>query len=138
MSIGERVFFVDGKQVTRISLRRFESLWNEAPNATMPERAGQRVRCALVYVEIDNRRPVGIRHIDYMVLSFDSSGRVDTSQRRRQERLAVESVSRNLPSVSEAVVEIGPHLASRSYRDEFKWTPTEEQAGFIGRLALLH
>lgn len=136
MSIGTRVLLVEGNRVTRLSLRRFESLWNGEPDTTMPECAGRQVRCAMVYVEVYNRLPVGISHIDYMVLHFDSRGRLDPSDLRRQTSLAVESVSRNLGSVAEPVVEIGPYLAGRRYQDEFKWKPTEEQAESIARLAL--
>jgi hypothetical protein len=85
----------------------------------------------MAYVEVYDRHPVGVLKIDYMVLAFDSDGRLDASTRRRQERLALETVSRNLPRVSETVVEIGPHLAVRQYREEFKWKPTEEQARAI-------
>ena len=136
MSVRARVFFVDGSRVTRIPTLRFESLWFGDDTATMPENAGKRVCCAMVYVEVYDRQPLGILHIDYMVLAFDSGGRLDPSARRRQERLALETVSRNLPSVSEPVVEIGPHLAVRQYRDEFKWKPTDEQARTILDLAL--
>jgi hypothetical protein len=90
----------------------------------------------MVYVEVYDRLPVGILHIDYMVLAFDTGGRLDPSERRRQEGLAVESVSINLPSVSEGVVEIGPHIAARRQRDEFAWKPTEEQVRSIADLAL--
>ena len=137
MSVGQRVFFIDGDRATRIPLRRFEGLWKGEPGVRIPERAGQRVCCAIVYVEIYNRRPVGILNTDYMVLPFDSLGHLDPAEHQRQQALALESVSRNLPRVSEAVVEFGPHLAGRRYRDEFKWKPSEEQAGFVGRLALL-
>ena len=137
MSIGERVFFIDGERVTRVPLRRFDSLWNGDRSARMPERAGQRVCCAMAYIEIYDRRPVAVLRVDYMVLPFDSQGHLDAAAHRRQQRLALETVSRNLPSVSEAIVEIGPYRAGRQYRDEFKWSPSEEQTGFIGRLALL-
>src|SRR4029453_710537 len=136
MSVSVRVFFVDGVRITRIPTRQFERLWRGDHDATMPDHAGRQARCAMAYVEVLDRQPVGILQIDYMVLAFGSDGRLDPSARRRQEMLALESVSRNLPRVSESVVEIGPHLAGRQYREEFKWTPTDELARTIHDLAL--
>lgn len=51
-----------------------------------------------------------------MILHFDSGGRLDPSKRRRQDALAIESVSRNLGSISEPTVEIGPYLADEPAR----------------------
>jgi hypothetical protein len=97
MSISVRVFFVDGDRITRIPTRRFERIWRGDRDATMPEHAGQRVRCAMAYVEVFDRKPVGVLQIDYMILDFDSGGRLDASARERQGRLALESTNKNLP-----------------------------------------
>jgi len=102
----------------------------------MLECAGRRVCCATAYVELYDRQPLGVLQIEYMILAFDSDGRLNASARRRQKMLALESVSGNLPRLSESVVEIGPRLAVKRYRDEFKWKPTDEQARTILALAL--
>jgi len=93
----------------------------------MREYAEQRVRCALLYVELVNRRPVAIRHADYLVVTFGSDGRVDQGARRRGSALAVQSTERWFGAVSEPVVEFGPYLASRQYSREYKWVPTEQE-----------
>ena len=50
MSIGVRVMFVGGDRIIRVPLRRFDRLFDRNFNEAMPEYAGQRVRCAMVYV----------------------------------------------------------------------------------------
>jgi len=127
MGIGVRAFIVDGDAITRVPWGIFERLLCGDPREVMPERAGQRVRCALLYVELVNRCPVAIRHADYLVVTFGADGRVDQGSRRRGSALALQSASRWFGAVSESVVEIGPYRASREYDREFRWVPTEQE-----------
>ncbi len=127
MGIGVRAFIVDGGTVTAVPWRRFEGLLCGNPREVMREHAGQRVRCALLYVELVNRRPIAIRHADYLVVTFGPDGRVDQSEWRRGGALAVQSTARVFGAVSEPVVEFGPYLASRQFNREFKWVPTEQE-----------
>jgi len=136
MSLGTRVMFVDGDRITRVSLRRFERLFQGDPNETMPECAGQRIRCAVVYVDLMMRKPVGVARVDYMVLPFGPDGRLDQAERHRQGGLVGEMAGRLLFRVSEPVVGFGPYLAGRQYRAEFKWEPTAQQAEAVIGLAL--
>jgi hypothetical protein len=136
MSIGTRVIFVEGDRVTRVPLRRFERLCDGDRHAAMPEFAGQRVRCALVFVDLIMRKPAGIAHVDYIVLPFGSDGLVDPVALRHRDTLAIEAIGRLLGRVSEPVVEFGPYLAGRRYHDEFRWRPTEAQVRSLVNLAL--
>jgi len=88
MSIGIRVMFVDGDRIIRVPLRRFDRLFDRDLNEAMPEYAGQRVRCAMVYVELADRKPVEVVRIDYMVLPLDPEGRVDADLQSRKLMLA--------------------------------------------------
>jgi len=136
MSLGTRVMFVDGDRITRVSLRRFDRLFQGDPNEAMPEYAGQRVRCALVYVDLMMRKPVDVARVDYMILVFGADGRLDAAERHRQGALVGEMVGRSVFRVAEPVVEFGPYLAGRQYRAEFKWEPTAQQAEAVIGLAL--
>lgn len=136
MSIAARAIFVVGNVITRVSVQRFERLFLGDPHEAMPEYAGQRVRCAYVFVELEKRKPTRILRVDYMVLPFGLDGRVAEDSRRRRDALVGEIAGGLLPRVSETVAEFGPHLARRQYQTEFKWQPTLEQAATVDRLAL--
>ncbi len=127
MGIGVRAFLVEDGHVTRVPFRRLDRLLCGDPSEVRGRYAGQRVRCALVYVELLNRRPVAVRHVDYMVLPFASDGRLDRVETERGHRLAIELVGKSFQAVSEPVVEFGPYLAARRYKTEFKWVPTEAE-----------
>ena len=135
MGFSVRVFFVDGNQVARIPLRRYEELRSRGGEA-MPEWASHRVHCAMAYVEMCRRKPQSVLRIDYTVLTFDSRGRLDYSNWQRQGTLAAKIIEKNLPGVTEAVVELGPYLAVRQLFQELSWKPTDEQARTIYDLAL--
>jgi hypothetical protein len=102
----------------------------------MPEWAGQRVQCAMAYVEFCRRIPLSVWRMDYTVRTFDSDGRLDASNWQRQATLASWTIDKNLPRLAEPVVEIGPYLAVRRIREELSWTPTDEQLRIILDLAL--
>ena len=124
MSIGIRAFIVEQSGITRVPWRRFEQ-WL-CGVAAEPMYAGQHIRCALLYVELANRRPVALRHADYLLVNIDPDGRVDLEAARRRGSLAVQSVSATF-DVSEPVVAFGPYLAKRQYRNEFRWVPTASE-----------
>ena len=72
MGLGLRVFLVeDDDSLKRITLARYKRLLLRQPEASMPQYAEKRVRCALVVVEFVSRRPAEIVHIQYSLISFD-------------------------------------------------------------------
>ncbi|HRE72820.1 MAG TPA: hypothetical protein PLC14_20230 [Accumulibacter sp.] len=134
MSIGVRVMFLDGDRIIRVSQRRFDRVLNEA----MPEYAGQRVRCAMVYVQLADRKPVEVVRIDYRLLPLDPDGRLDADLQSRKMMLAGEMFGRGIAGTSERVVDFGPYLAEKQYRAEYKWKPTENEERALVDLALEH
>jgi len=138
MTIGVRVMFVDGDRIIRVPLRRFDRLFDRDLNEAMPEYAGQRVRCAMVYVELADRKPVEVVRIDYMVLPLDPEGRVDADLQSRKLMLAGEMFGFGMTGTAERVVDFGPYLAERHYRAEYKWKPTENEERALVNLALEH
>jgi hypothetical protein len=128
MGIGTRIFLVhDDDSLERFSLARFERLLRGDPEEQLPLYAGKRIRYALVVLEVEQRRPVAINHIQYAFLYFDSKGRLDVSEREREARAAVEM----FPSVDEknhhpTVIDARFKFARRRYADEYKWKPNQE------------
>ena len=138
MSIGVRVMFVDGDRIIPVSQRRFERLVDRDLNEAMPEYAGQRIRCAMVYVQLADRKPVEVVRIDYMVLPLDPEGRVDADLQSRKMMLAGEMFGFGMTGTAERVVDFGPYLAEKQYRAEYKWKPTENEERALVDLALEH
>ena len=138
MSIGVRIMFLDGDRIIRVSQRRFERLVDRDLNEAMPEYAGQRLRCAMVYVQLADRKPVEVVRIDYMVLPLDPEGRLDADLQSRKMMLAGEMFGFGMTGTAERVVDFGPYLAEKQYRAEYKWKPTENEERALVDLALEH
>jgi hypothetical protein len=138
MSIGVRIMFLDGDRIIRVSQRRFEGLVDRDLNEAMPEYAGQRIRCAMVYVQLADRKPLEVVRIDYMVLPLDPEGRVDADLQSRKMMLAGEMFGFGMTGTAERVVDFGPYLAEKQYRAEYKWKPTENEERALVELALEH
>jgi hypothetical protein len=138
MSIGVRVMFLDGDRIIPVSQRRFERLVDRDLNEAMPEYAGQRIRCAMVYVQLADRKPVEVVRIDYMLLPLDPEGRLDADLQSRKMMLAGEMFGFGMTGTAERVVDFGPYLAEKQYRAEYKWKPTENEERALVELALEH
>ena len=138
MSIGVRIMFLDGDRIIRVSQRRFERLVDRDLNEAMPEYVGQRIRCAMVYVQLADRKPVEVVRIDYMVLPLDPEGRLDADLQSRKMMLAGEMFGFGMTGTAERVVDFGPYLAEKQYRAEYKWKPTENEERALVDLALEH
>lgn len=65
MGLGYRVFIVnDYDSLQRISLAKYERLYREDSQERLLEYAGQKVRCALVILLVEERKPQSIAWID--------------------------------------------------------------------------
>jgi hypothetical protein len=133
MGVGVRVFFVENEsRVKRISLKRFQSLIDSGQDVErLPEYAGQRLRIAVVILEVKGRKPVAIERIDRGILEFDGTGRVDRRQEQKQGRLAVGSLSLPMPESSEkSVIDARSRFAKKLIAHEYSWrlTPDVEEA----------
>jgi hypothetical protein len=133
MGIGVRVFFVENEgRVKRISLKRFQRLIDSGQNVErLPEYAGQRLRIAVVILEVKGRKPVAIERIDRSILVFDGTGRVDRRQEQKQGRLAVASLPWPMPESSEtSVIDARSRFAKKRIAHEYSWrlTPDVEEA----------
>ncbi|MBW2107327.1 MAG: hypothetical protein JRI36_01500 [Deltaproteobacteria bacterium] len=106
---------------------RYERLLRGDPGERVPEFAGQRIRCAVVVVEMGHHRPIAISRIVYSFLRFDASGRIDIEERERETRMALEVAPPAGPQKRSGPVIDARHLfAKRRYEHEFRWHPTAE------------
>ena len=128
MGLGLRVFLVeDDDSLKRITLARYKRLLLREPEASMPQYAGKRVRCALVVVDFVSRRPAEIVHIQYSLISFDSEGRIDPIEKGKEARLAME-IRPPLLDVNDSgkVVYARHRFAKKRYDSDYKWNPSPD------------
>ena len=131
MGIGVRIFiFEDQKDsLRRISLKKFDGLMVGERSIRFPEYAGQEKRCALIYLEFEQRKPVGVLRMEFNVIRFDRGGRRDRRHAQEARNLACVFLD-PLLSIDEQhsnVVDIRPYLARKRYNEKFHWNPTDEQ-----------
>lgn len=126
MGIGFRVFFVEEDDtLRRIPLARYERLTDDAHEESIPEYACKRMRCALVSVEMEKRKPKSIMRIDCMVVPFDSEGKIDTVELEKKMRLVGEYA---FPLLSifgeqedEKIVDARGIFAKKRHAQEYTW-----------------
>ncbi len=128
MSIAIWIFIVnDDDSIQRFPLARFERLIERNPKERLPQYAGKRIRYVEVALELEQREPVGILRILYLILPFDSEGRVDAAEQEKERRLGVEMMSPILMDRdSKQVVEARHRFAKRRFDNEYRWKPTQE------------
>ena len=133
MGISARVFIIDENDtVHKLSHAAFERLIRQDPKECLPQYAGQKVRYALIAVEMKNRKPVDILHTEESFFNFDSNGQLDFTDRDE----IIEMVYDSLPPIGkkepkEKVVDARHHFARRKYKRRFTWKPTPQIAETI-------
>jgi hypothetical protein len=109
------------------SLIRYERLHNHDPEERLLKYAGQRVRYALMVVDLVNRRPVEIVRNEFGFLFFDDEGRLKASEHEKEESLAFDMLT---PLFSDQknnrVIDARHKFAKKRYFDNFSWKPTDE------------
>jgi len=128
MGITVWIFLVnDDGSIQRFPLARFERLIERDPKERLPKYAGKRVRYVEVALELEQRKPVSILRILYLILPFDSEGRVDAAEQEKERRLGVEMMPPILTDRgSKQVVEAGHLFAKKRFDNEYRWKPTQE------------
>ena len=127
MAVTVWIFFVnDDDSIQRFPLARFERLIERAPKERLQKYAGKRVRYVEVALELEQRKPAEILRILYLVLPFDSEGRVDAAEQEKERRLGIEMIPPILDRGSNQVVEAGHLFAKKRFDNEYRWEPPQE------------
>ena len=122
MGFGIRVFYFDEGKIARIPFQKFDRMNDRNTVEALPEHAGKRLRCAMVLLNVENRKPVSVRHIDYLVMPLDSHGRVDHEEVLRSASFLIGPPERSTDEAARKVIEFRPYL-SKHYREKCRWTP---------------
>ena len=122
-----RIFLVDDDDsLRRLPLARYERLLRSEAGESLPQHAGRRVRYILVSVDVVDRKPVEIVHVQYSMLAFDSKGSLDQVDRKRKAKLAMDL----LPALSgddpEQVIDARHRFAKKRYDSEYRWKPSPD------------
>ncbi len=133
MGVGVRVFIIEEDDtVHKLSHAAFERLTRKDSKECLPKYAGQRIRYALIAVQMKNRKPVDILHTEESFFTFDSKGRLDFSDRDEMIKLVFASltpIEENQPK--KKVVDARHHFAKKKYKRKFTWKPTLQIAETI-------
>ena len=139
MGIGVRSFVVDDDGgVSRIPWHRMVRLFQGKPTQEFAERSGRPVRCAIVFLEFENRRPRRILRTEFNILHLDDDGGLDPEAQSQQLRLIGQCLDCGaIPSrAPDNVLDMRPRLARKQLRDKFEWTPSEDVLEVIFRRCL--
>jgi hypothetical protein len=133
MGLGTRIFIVkEDDSLQRLSLKRYNRLIKGHPDERLLRFAGKRMRYVLIVLEMIDRKPAEILMTEYSYLSFDSKGRLDTSEREKAARLAMDTLEPIAPEPkSGKVINVKHRFAKKKFDDRYIWKPTPETKAAI-------
>jgi hypothetical protein len=133
-----RVYLVgDDDSLRRLPLRLYERMLKADPKESIPEYAGKRLRYALVFLEVLDRKPVEVIQTQYSYLSFDTEGKIDQSEYEKQARLAMEVVDSSDSRPQKGRIIFARHrFAEKRIRDQYHWIPDPALEAAIMKAAL--
>jgi hypothetical protein len=131
--LGLRIFLVDENDaLIKVSIARWNRLFNDHQGECFPEHAGKKLRYILAVLELHNKKPDFISHIDCAYITFDSEGKLDRNEFDKQMHLAVESAALLEPEKIHAnVIMAEDRFAKKTYRHTYKWNLPD---GMLDRL----
>lgn len=126
MGIGVRVFVVgtDG-ELQKWSYKRFERVFDG--QESVPAFAGRRLQYAMLFVDLEERRPVRVKHVEWRVLRIDNDGKHNPTAAMRA---AMDAFSP--PPLPETIVDARARFNQRAS----SWTPTPKLKSAILEAAL--
>ena len=133
MGVSLRPFIIDEDDtVYKISYAAYKRLMAQDPGYQVNRYAGQRVRYALIAVEMKDRKPADILHTEEGFFVFDSDGRLDLSSRKEEIKLVFESLTPHTSNkATSRVVDARHHFAKKKYEGKYTWKPTPKIAETI-------
>jgi hypothetical protein len=128
MGLSIRIFIVeDDDTIKRLPLTRYERLHKHDRDERLLKYAGQRLRYALIVVNLVNRKPVEIVKDEFGFLFFDDEGRLKKSEHGKEESLAFDMLTPLFSDQTNSrVIDARHKFAKKRYFDKFSWTPTDE------------
>ena len=128
MGIGTRIFLIDeNDSLHRISISRYNRMRNPDSDECFTQYAGKRMRCAMIFLEVEKRKPLSVVRTEYYYLPFDNQGRIDSTEMEKRIRLSLEIVPPILEEQSpKKILDAQSRFAKKRYDNEYRWTPSPE------------
>ncbi len=132
MGTGYRVFLVDqDDQLHKISQRRFNELVGGDKPVLIDFVGEDKVRCANVVYETDQRRPSRIIHEEYFLLPLDADGMLDRARLDEERMLLVQARSplegnKMIVRKEGSVIDGTRIFAEKRAKQENLWQPSHE------------
>lgn len=125
MRVRPRYYIIgDDGTFARLAVASFYRIVRQDPHEVHHEFRGRRVRYAEIFVTLDGRRPVAIRHAAFGYLSFDAEGRFDAAEWENFAVLMIQAWPSPVPSDSSNVADMRTRIAERQLEEDHHWTPT--------------
>jgi len=129
MSIGITVhFFFDDGTIKRIPYKQYCRITADESDQSFPEYGGKRIRCAISYVELVQRKPNYILRTDYCFIPFTDNCKIDHEELQREMTLAIQLFN---SGSFDNIIHISHHYARNRIKKEFSWEPTPDELNFI-------
>ena len=126
MGLGMRIFIViDDGSLERLAFERYNRLLQRHPHERLMQYANKRVRCAIIVVESENRKPIEILKSQFAYLLFDVDGMLETGG-ESETRLAMDMVEPLIAEKNQQVVNARHKFARKRYAREYRWEPSPE------------
>lgn len=136
MGVTARYFIIEEDGAVRsIAAAKFHRLTIGGSDECLPEYAGKRVRYAAIYLDLVDRKPVGVRTMDFGYLLLDKRGKFDQSEWNTAVLTAVNSWLVMEPEPATNVANARGAFAKRRIDHEHHWKPDEHLLQTILRLA---
>jgi hypothetical protein len=116
----------DDGTFARLAVASFYRIVRQDAREIHPEFRGQRVKYAEIFVALEGRRPVAVRHAAFGYLSFDGDGRFDDAEWEKFSELMIQTWPSPVLSERTNVSDMRVHLAERHLEEDHSWTPTAD------------
>jgi hypothetical protein len=141
MGLATRFFFIDeNHNIIKVPTSKFCRFWDGDPDARFPQYKNQRLRCADITVELENRKPVRIVREHYGYIVFDRDGGFDRRNADEELQLAMTELSEFTASffieLPKRIINRKTEFADRILENKFRWTPSQSLQNAIYRLVL--
>lgn len=119
-------FLGEDQELIRVPFGPFEKALLGKSGKVYPEFAGKRMKGILVFLDTKDKRPHRVRHVDYMLIGFDDTGRIDSKEREEAIRVAINMIAWD-PDPKDILESLRPDLTSLKYKDKFRWQPSQAE-----------
>lgn len=139
MGIGVRFYVWDeNKGFKKHSMKGFDNSFRGLPNTDLIEYAGKRVKFVLVYLELENRKPIEIVRIEREMLTVDDDGKFNQDELHETMRLSMQTLdtpeyTRWLDDADSNVIWSSGIFAKRKLKDLYSWELSDDQLDQLSR-----